>query len=318
MTSPNRLFQPPSQDMVKKYLKSPSQPRRTPSFNAANDMNLVCDIQIEKRANEFSQLLKSKLREAAVKSPTKRRESEENEDVWRDAKEIQRRAEDYKDFIRNKCKESEKYKQEEIQDINSRMNSAVEELESFKEKEYAELSRKMTKFQNEFTKKVNIIERLIEKEIEKAKTEMIAQMRQEEKETERKIYDKSIELVEKVAPTSKRELLDKSLNSYPSDRSSISSKRSSSVVTPVRSSPDKRIRSRQAMDRAAESRQRVFEAQARSALTPSKLNYYESESISPISTIGGLSSHKPYMSGSFVSSPNRSPMRVVVTTSAYM
>ena len=238
--------------------------------------------------------------------------------MWRDAKEIQRRAEDYKDFIRNKCKESEKYKQEEIQDINARMNSALEELESFKEKEYAELSRKMTKIQNDFTKKVNIIERLIEKEIEKAKSEMIASMRQEEKETERKIQDKSIELVEKVAPTSKRELLDRSLNSYASDRSSISSKRSSSVVTPVRSSPDKRIRSRQAMDRAAESRQRVFEAQARSALTPSKLNYFESESISPISTIGGLSSHKPYMSGSFISSPNRSPLRVVVTTSAYV
>lgn len=196
------------------------------------------------------------------------------------------------------------------------MNYALEELDAFKEKEYAELSRKMTQYQTEFTKKVNIIERLIEKEIQKAKSEMITQMKQEEKETQRKIQEKSIELIEKVAPTSKKELLDRNLYSY-SDKSSISSKWSSSVVTPVRSSPDKKLRSKQAMERAEESRQKVNELQAKSVLTPNRSNYFESEAVSPYSSVG-FSAHKPYMSGGFSSSPNRSPMRIVVTSSNYM
>ena len=255
MSSPVRLTNPYPVDY------------RTPTKSLRVDIPKELN-SVERRAFELTKTFSQSISEAASKS----RISSDYDDSspWDHHKVLVKRGEDYSQYIYEQNSRDKKEKQEAVNQVNQRVKRALGELDEIREQENKGLVKKILDFNNDFGKKIKELERNVAKQIEKLKCDLMENIRNEEKECEKRIGERSQQLIEDSIPASKKELNNKHIR--------ISSAGSSPSKYSVASSPDKKAQVLSAMKRLEESREKIREIKSNAfSATPIKENNWTSK-----------------------------------------
>lgn len=249
MSSPTRLTHP--------YMEAKSTPSKSLRVNIPKELGSV-----EKRAFELTKQFNQHISESASKCYISK--DLDDSSPWDHHKVLVKRGENYAQYLYEQNNRNKKDKEEAVNAVNQRVKLGLEELDQIREQENKGLVKKLLDFNNDFGKKVKDLERSVAKQIEKMKWELMENIRNEEKECERRISERSNKLIEESIPADKRECVGRYVRPL------------SANTSPMKSggfSPVKKVNALNAMRKLEESREKIKELRAQVyPATPDKVN----------------------------------------------
>ena len=230
-----------------------SSPVRIPNSYASPCKPLRVDIpkelnSVERRAFDLTKQFSQNISESASR-PYFPRETDDSS-PWDHHKLLVKRGETYAQYLSEQNNRKKKDKEEAVNAVNQRVKRGLSELDEIREQENKGLVRRLLDFNNEFGKKVKDLERSVAKQIERMKQELMESIRNEERECENRIKERSLKLIEESIPASKRE------EGYARPSSASPTK----YLGP--NSPDRKTQAMDVMRKLEESREKIREIRA--------------------------------------------------------
>lgn len=226
---------------------------------------------VEKRAYDLTKHFSQIISESASK-PYRLDESDDTS-LWENHKALVKRGEDYSQYLLDQNNINKKEKQDAVNEVNQKVKRGLIELDEIREQENKGLVKKIVDFNKDFGKKVKDLERNVTKQIEKMKLELMENIRNEEKDCQKRIAERSNKLIEESIPANTKSTVEIF------NRINISG---SSPNKFKMSTPEKNYHSALAMKKLEESREKIRELRENSGVSPSVKNNsdYKNKKIS--------------------------------------
>lgn len=215
----------------------------------------------ERRAVDLNKQFSQSIAEASAK--TYFPQDYDDSTPWDHHKLLMKRGDEYSQYLLEQNSRSKQEKQEAVNEVNQKVKRTLNELDIIREEENKGLTRKIIDCNKDFGKKVKELEKSVARQIEIMKVELMESIRNEEKECEKRITERSKKLIDESIPQAKRENPDRIVRTG-----------SASPTKFYMSTPEKRNKSNLAMQKLEESREKVRQLRTHAyTVTPQKEPY---------------------------------------------